>query len=295
VTPRGYPQEASRPPENSGIKDEHRLFVFAGTTEGRLFVENFRKRAEGPFSLWVFTATEYGKSLLEETPREPSGGAGRDAVIHFRSGRLDAGEMYAEIIRLKPAYTVDCTHPHAAEASRNIKAACAQAGCGYLKLQRKASPVPADIGAEYADTMEEAAGLLRGRPGRILLTTGTKDIDPFGAEDLRDRVFPRVLPLEESVRKCRALGIPPKNILCMQGPFSEDFNRSLLRETGASWLVTKDSGGEGGFLDKVRAAQKEGAGIVLLRRPSDGASGGPGLSMEEVLSRLLDPPGGGGR
>ncbi|MDR2433828.1 MAG: precorrin-3B C(17)-methyltransferase [Treponema sp.] len=294
VTPRGYPRETPRdfsappvPREHSKAREELRLFVFAGAVEGRLFIEHFRNRMRKPFSMWIFTATEYGKTVFEPS----SAGHNGDGVIHLCSGRLNAAEMYSEIIRLKPSYVIDCTHPYAAEATRNIKAACDKAGCRRLRLQRKASPVPAD--SKAVDTAEEAAEFLRGRQGNILLTTGTRCLDPFGAEDLRNRVFPRVLPMEESIRKCRALGIPVKNILCMQGPFSEDFNRALLRETGASWMVTKDSGDEGGFSAKIQAAQKEGAGIILLRRPWDEPSGEPGLTMEEVLSRLLqDSPGG---
>ncbi|MDR3192762.1 MAG: precorrin-3B C(17)-methyltransferase [Treponema sp.] len=308
VTPRGYewrsggeaPELAAEPaPESGGAAGSSalRLFVFAGTTEGRLFIEKFKSTAQVPFSMFVFTATEYGVSLLREacvSAQEAQGLSPRGAEIRFRSGRLDAEAMYREMLRHKPSYAVDCTHPHAVEVSRNIRAACDRAGCGYLRIGRKPSAEAAAAGGgdgtpyvECVDSMEDAAEFLRGREGRILLTTGSKGLEAFGAEDLRNRVFPRILPMEESIRKCRALGFPAKNILCMQGPFSEDFNRSLLREIGASWMVTKDSGDEGGFLNKIGAAQKEGVPVVLLRPVAEELYADKGASIEEVVSCLL--------
>jgi precorrin-3B C17-methyltransferase len=285
VTPRGY-QERFRgvTPEFPAGTAALRLFVFAGTTEGRLFIEKFKNAVRAPFYMVVFTATEYGTSLLREAsgdkPVSPGTGGGE---IRFCSGRLDAEAMYREMLRHKPSYAVDCTHPHAVEVSRNIKAACDKAGCGYLRIGRKPGPAPA--GCIEVASMEEAAGFLRSREGNILLTTGSKDLAPFGTEDLRNRVFLRMLPLEESLLMCRALGFPGKNILCMQGPFSEDFNRCVLREIGASWLVTKNSGDEGGFLNKITAAEKEGVSVVLLSSPADEPQGDN--DMDEVLSCLL--------
>lgn len=287
VSPRGYPglSGGGSPylsPEKSGL----RLFVFAGTTEGRLFIEKFAAAAKAsgaPFEMHVFTATMYGESLLKETLKDPSG---RGAEIRFHSGRLDSDGMCREMLRYKPSCAVDCTHPYAQEVTGNIREACGRAGCGYFRIGRKTGAARDDA-VEYAGSMEEAAALLRCREGGILLATGSRGLDPFGVEGLRDRVFLRILPLEESIRKCRTLGFPAKNILCMQGPFSENFNRALLRETGASWLVTRDSGDEGGFLDKLNAAKKEGAGVVLLRRPADEAPEEKSAAIEEAVSSLL--------
>jgi precorrin-3B C17-methyltransferase len=285
VNPRGYPRRpGGESPEFSPGKPGLRLFVFAGTTEGRLFVEKFRAAAQAPYEMHVFTATGYGESLLRESLEDPPCGHG--AEILFHSGRLDSDGMYREMLRYRPSCAVDCTHPHATEVTGNIRAACGRAGCGYFRIGRKTGPAP-DDDVEYVDSLEEAASLLQRREGRILLATGSGGLDPFGAEGLRGRVFPRILPMEESIRKCRALGFPVKNILCMQGPFSENFNRALLREIGASWLVTKDSGDEGGFPDKLNAARKEGAGVVLLRRPADELPEEKSAAIEDVVSRLL--------
>lgn len=57
------------------------------------------------------------------------------------------------------------------------------------------------------DSPEEAARLLAGQEGNILLATGAKELPAFAALEPA-RLFPRVLPSEESVAACRRAGIP---------------------------------------------------------------------------------------
>lgn len=65
------------------------------------------------------------------------------------------------------------------------------------------------------------------------------------------------------------LGFSGKNLICMQGPFTEDLNVAMLRQAQASWMVTKESGKAGGFLEKLRAAKKAGAKLVVIKRPGE--------------------------
>ena len=85
---------------------------------------------------------------------------------------------------------------------------------------RSGRPVPAGVplrrllrpeGGEEGlrvDSPEEAARLLAGQEGNILLATGAKELPAFAALEPA-RLFPRVLPSEESVAACRRAGIPP--------------------------------------------------------------------------------------
>jgi precorrin-6x reductase len=252
--------------------------VFAGTTEGRQFAVEFMRTAQNPYRMTVYTATEYGGELLREALGPGESGA---ADIEVRTGRLDAEEMRAEMLRFKPDFVVNCTHPHARAVTENIRAACGEACCRYLRLQRGAAGKPQD-GAVYVDTMEAAAEFLKQRPGRILVTTGSKETEPLARDELRDRVFLRILPLEEGIQKCRALGFKVKNLICMQGPFSEDLNRAMLRQIGASYLLTKESGDGGGFAEKLSAAALEGVTAVVIRQPTEEA----GYTLGEILPIL---------
>ncbi|MDR2485071.1 MAG: precorrin-6A reductase [Treponema sp.] len=260
------------------------IFVFAGTTESREFLRALLERlkragCEASRRVHVFIATEYGGEILQEQFR----GSASESLMEIHRGRLDRDGIYDALTRYKPGYAVDCTHPHALEISRNLQAACTEAGCGYLRLRRGTPQLPAGMRTRNFDNLEEAADFLRSQKGIILLATGSKELSPFAHPDLRDRVYLRVLPLEESLRRCRSLGFQGSHIIAMQGPFSEAMNRALLREIRAGWLVTKDSGTEGGLIEKLSAAAQEGAGVVMIRRPLEPE----GLGAEEVLQALF--------
>ena len=62
------------------------------------------------------------------------------------------------------------------------------------------------------------------------------------------------------------LGYKPANVVCMQGPFEEDLNIAMIKHFNAKYLVTKDSGKAGGFEEKISAAHKAGAELVIIAR-----------------------------
>ena len=237
------------------------IAVFSGTTEGRTL--SHQLAAEG-IPVTVCVATEYGQIQQGEAPG-----------ITVHTGRLDPAGMAALVAGA--ALCVDATHPYAAQASANIRTACEQAGVPCLRLLRPASPLPED--ALTAPDAASAARLLAGTQGNILLTTGAKELAAFGPLG-GQRLIARVLPSHEGLDACAAAGIPARNIVAMQGPFTREMNEALLRQFSARYLVTKDGGEAGGFGAKVEAARAAGAALVVIRRPADG-----GASYEEVLGQ----------
>ena len=94
------------------------------------------------------------------------------------------------------------------------------------------------------------------------------------------RLYPRVLPTHEALDACAAAGIPARNIIAMQGPFTQALNEALLHQYGARWFVTKDGGAPGGFAEKAAAAHAAGAQLVVIRRPEVKVDG---VSYEQAL------------
>ncbi len=104
----------------------------------------------------------------------------------------------------------------------------------------------------------------------------------MSASHLQARTLARVLPDSRVLEHCEALGIRGKHLIAMQGPFSAELNEAMLRQTGAGWLVTKESGGRGGFAEKLEAAGRCGIRTVVIGRPSQER----GLTLEEAVGLL---------
>lgn len=238
--------------------------MFGGTTEGRLLS---RDLAQLGAAVTVCVATDYGREEQGDAPG-----------VRVLAGRKDAGEMGRLLAGADVC--VDATHPYAREASRNIREACAEQGVPLLRLLRRESEIPE--GTKLFDTAEAAARWLEGTQGNVLLTTGAKELGVFAALDAA-RLYPRVLPLHDSLSACEAAGIPRSNILALQGPFTQELNEALIRQFHIRYLVTKDGGRAGGFQEKALAAASTGVQLLLIRRPED-----DGLDYESVLARCRE-------
>ena len=227
-----------------------RFVIFGGTTEGRALS---RELAALGADVTACVATEYGREEQGEFPG-----------ITVLTGRLEIDGM-VKVLR-GAALCVDATHPYAIRATENIRAAAERESVPYKRLLRRASVLPVD--SVVVENADEAVGFLAGMAGNILLTTGAKELAAFASLG-GERLYPRVLPLAESLAACEAAGIPQSNIIAMQGPFSEELNLALIRQFSICCLVTKDGGEAGGFAEKAAAAAAGGAVLIVIRRPEE--------------------------
>lgn len=234
------------------------VVLFGGTDEGHEIADFL---AEQMVSYVVCVATEYGAELL-----------GRKNV---RVGRMTTEEMADFFDKNDVKLVVDATHPYAECVTENIKKACM---VKYIRVVRE------DIQADgiYFDNTQSAVEYLEKTTGNILITTGSKEIAKFSS--VSERAFARVLPAEESLELCKNAGFKMKNIVCMQGPFSKEFNSALIRELNIKYLVTKCTGRNGGFLEKTEAAKENGIECVIIKRPSRES----GMTVKEVEKMILE-------
>ena len=245
-----------------------KICVFAGTAEGRELIGFLLGQRQAQVTACV--ATEYGKTLLPDAPG-----------LSVSCQRLDREEMAAMLAQSRFDLVIDATHPYAVEATENIAAACRDTGTDYLRLCRDTGSVPED--AAVVPNAAAAVQFLEGTRGNILLTTGSKDLAVYaGLSDFGERVYARVLPAEDSLRLCREAGLPASHVLAMQGPFSQEMNLAALRFANARYLVTKAAGSAGGFEEKLEAAAKAGAVLVVIGPPPQQE----GLSLPEMIEFL---------
>mgnify|MGYP000010705361 CR=1 FL=1 len=132
--------------------------------------------------------------------------------------------------------------------------------------------------------MKAVSRHLRTHSGNILLTTGSKELAVFAP--LKERLFVRVLPGLESIGLCEKAGIRGKQILAMQGPFSEEMNLAMIHQFSIRYLVTKASGAHSGFQEKLAAAQKAGITACVIGKQEQ-EQGMSYAQVTETLSRLL--------
>ncbi len=246
----------------------HKICVFAGTAEGRRLIEFLADQKQ--VSITACVATEYGKMLLPAFPN-----------LTVSDQRLDQKEMEALMEKDRFDLVIDATHPYAVQATENIKKACAAVKIDYLRLCRDVDPVPPNV-----MIFPDAAGavrFLKETEGNILLTTGSKELSVYTEmERFKERVYARVLPMEESLKLCREAGLSASHILAVQGPFSLEMNLAMLRFTKAQYLVTKMTGSPGGFAEKIAAAEQAGAVPVIIGRPPEQS----GLSLSQTIGLL---------
>ena len=178
--------------------------------------------------------------------------------------------------------------------TENIQRACKNSGIEYLRCLRdflteartvrseKFACDKSDSSVVCVNSVEEAVDYLEQTQGNILITTGSKELDKYTClTNYKERCYARVLSVLPSVMQSIDLGFSGKHLIAMQGPFSREMNLALLHQTEAKYFVTKESGKNGGFAEKLEAAEQAGAVLLVIGRPEE-----EGVSVEEVEQEM---------
>lgn len=255
-----------------------RVLIFGGTTEGRILAEYCHEKK---INAWVSVATGYGRSVLMESK-----------YLHIHENPMAAHEMEGFIKQNGITLVLDATHPYATLASGNIRSACKQTGTACKRIVRESSEnlKPGDQGEGkvlWVNDLEEAILALQKIPGNILVTTGSKELSAFTRLDSwEERVFARVLPGLAVISACEQMGVKGKHLIAMQGPFTAEMNRAIIRQYDISCLVTKEAGHAGGFPEKMEAAAECGITAVVIGRPEK-EEGMTVREAKELLSQTV--------
>ena len=87
------------------------------------------------------------------------------------------------------------------------------------------------------------------------------------------------------LQKAVDTGFLPAHLIAMQGPFSQELNVALIKQSGIGVLVTKQSG-KSGFEEKISAAEQTGTDVIVIKRPKQ--EDGKNLSEAEAeLKKLM--------
>ncbi|MFZ5643980.1 MAG: precorrin-6A reductase [Bacillota bacterium] len=240
------------------------ILVIGGTSESRAIAGKLAGRGAGVI---VSTATGYGAEI--------AAGEG----IEVTSGRLDRDGILKLLNDRGIRVVVDSSHPFACEVSKNSKEACVSAGIPYIRYARKEDVLPESPLIVKVENYREAAIKACEKGKTVFLTTGSNSSGTFieAALERGSKVIFRVTPDPHVLKKLIEKGVPQKNIIAMQGPFSVELNIALLKCFGADVIVTKESGRAGGFIEKVAAAEKCGIPLIVVKRPPE-----PGGAVDSI-------------
>lgn len=230
------------------------LMIMAGTSEARKII---KKLSFTDNYILATTISINGGELARKS------GANEVMVGHFDPTKL------AQIIRNNEIdVLIDATHPFASEATRNAIKAAETEEIKYIRFDRPTLNIPDNKLIHKVNSFEEAVEeIIKLGDSRILHLAGVMTLPYLTRKIYPRRIVVRILPTIFSINKCLEAGVPPKNIIAMQGTYSKEFNQALMKEFNISSVVTKESGKSGGTPSKLEAALELGIHIVMVMRP----------------------------
>ncbi|MBA1393173.1 precorrin-6A reductase [Lactobacillus sp. XV13L] len=163
-------------------------------------------------------------------------------------------------------YIIDATHPFAREISQLAIDQSVELRIPYLRFERESVYSQKDNVRLFNSTIE-VYSYLKKQLGTIYLSTGSKTANEY-AENLGvERLHIRALPTIKVLEKLTRIGFSANQIDAIQGPFSQKLNEELFIKANASWVITKESGSQGGLMEKLTACQHLNIPCIIIRRP----------------------------
>ncbi len=225
------------------------IWIVAGTKSARDLVNYLTERG---MPVLATATTDYGRELL-----------GSHENLRVLQGKLERDDMVKLIEDEDIEAVIDSSHPYAAEVKGNIVDAARQCSIPAIRFEREEVAIP---NAVRFPSYEEAAEYIAKLEGNILMTIGSQKLHHF-KEGKNQNIYARVLPMESSIEQCSQAGYSPGKIIAMKSVFSTSFNMALMEELDIKYMVTKESGAEGGVIEKIEAAKNLDVEIIVIERP----------------------------
>lgn len=227
----------------------NKIWVIGGTSNA---TEICKRLVNNGYSVIVSVTTNFGRELSESTQ------------VQVVQAMLSVEDMEQLVKSNKVDMIVDASHPFATEVSRNAMLVARNLDLKYIRFERATIHFESTL---YVADYEAGVDYLSTKSGNVLLTTGSKFVSKFISLGV-DRLFARVLSSSDSVSQCEKAGLKPNNIIAMCGAGSVELNFALMNEFKIQYLVTKESGSEGGLSEKIEAAKNAGVEVIIIQRPT---------------------------
>ena len=225
-----------------------------GTSEGRKILSLINKYTN---DIAVSTATTYGGELLKEFN-----------IKVLNTKPLNKEEMLNWISSNKIEILVDASHPYAHEVTKTALECANELEIQYVRYERQGAlenVYSKDI--IRVKSYDEAIEIIKKIEGNILNTTGGNNVFKFLNLDFKYRIIHRILPSPKVLTKIVDAGISIKDIIALQGPISYELEKAFINQYDVKAILTKDSGIEGGVLEKLKAVRECKIKIIVIEKP----------------------------
>lgn len=229
----------------------------------------------GGNSLAVTTSREFiaqGHFVLHSAATNNHLSFPKHPLLYLRHGLLDLAGFCDLITKQNITLLVDASHPFATLVQNTCFKAAKIMNIPYQRVERPsiAAIDCAKYVANHSEAAQLACSLAQTNGGIVLLTTGSKNLLPYTMQARKHGIllYARILPDHNSVRNSLEQGINFCQLIIQRGPFTVNDNFSTIVNTGATILVSKDSGYAGGVLEKAEACRRTGCTMVLIKRPN---------------------------
>ena len=235
-----------------------RIMILGGTKDSTNIITHIKENYDA--FILTTTTTEYGARLAKE--------AGSDDTI---ARPLLKDEIMEIIERDNFDILIDATHPFAEHITQTSASIADELKLPYIRFERPT------INLENIDTSHihyvksfDDAGKLIAKEfpkGNVMHFAGANTMADIVKYVSIDRFYPRILKVENSLKKCEELDINPNHIIPMTGAATKEENVDLIKKYSASVMITKESGEIGGVIEKIEAANDTDIAIIMIQRP----------------------------
>lgn len=244
------------------------IALILGTSEGKVIVEHLNKHTD---NLLLSVASSYGGSLLENYKYK---------ILNEKP--LNKEQLENMMKNNNVTTLIDASHPYAVEITENAIEACHKLNINYIRYERPS--VVEDFlqrkNVIEVEKYEDLGEVLKNTEGTILNTTGSRNIDKILNLKLENRIIHRVLPTLKVLSECEEFGVKVEDIIAMKGPFSKNLNISFIKEFNIKTMLLKDSGIQGGTLEKLQAVDEMNIKAIVIGRKK--------ISYDKVFNNELD-------
>ncbi len=225
-----------------------------GTSEGKKILSLINNYTD---NIAVSTATSYGGQLLQDFK-----------LKDLNTRPLDKDELLMWMKKNDIKVLVDGSHPYAQEVTKNAIECAERLNITYIRYERLGVLENIDSNnIVRVKNYDEAIEYFKELKGNILNTTGGNNAARFADMDFEYRVIHRVLPSVSVLSKLLESGIKVRDIIAMQGPISFELEVGFIKQFDIKGILTKDSGIEGGCLEKFNAAESLGIKLIVIEKP----------------------------